>query len=105
MPAYSPSLQLKLNNVLVATTFSKMAVLYATSIARQHGPKLFVTWRAGQAEITEHIAEMTIDHFVVGNRDSTGGRKFILGPVAQSIFPQTPCPVLTVGSIRGQDGK
>lgn len=55
--------------------------------------------------LPELIAEMTIDHFVVGTRDSTGVRKFILGPVAQSIFRQTPCPVLTVGSIGGQDRK
>jgi hypothetical protein len=64
MPAYSPSFQLKLNNVLVAPdflSFSKMAVLYATSIARQHGPKLFVTWRAGQAEITEHALANLLD--------------------------------------------
>jgi nucleotide-binding universal stress UspA family protein len=148
MSAYSPSFQLKLNNVLVATdfsSFSKMAVLYATSIARRHGSRLFVThvvtsqseralmdgWRAGQAEITEHllanrldgiqhellvrsgdiwavlsqlIAERGIDLVVVGTRGRTGVRKFILGSVAENIFRQAPCPVLTVGpSISGQD--
>jgi universal stress protein A len=78
MPAYNPTLQLKLDNVLVATDFSaasKMAVLYATSIARRYGSKLFVThvvssrsekalmdgWRAGQAEITGHLLANRLD--------------------------------------------
>jgi nucleotide-binding universal stress UspA family protein len=146
MPAHKPSLYLKLDNVLVATDFSsasKMAVLYATSIARRHVSKLFVThvvssektlmdgWRAGQAEMTDQllahrldgiqyellvrsgdiwtvlsrlIIERGIDLVVVGTRGRTGVRKFILGSVAQSIFRQAPCPVLTVGpSIANQD--
>jgi hypothetical protein len=119
MPAYSPSLQLKLNNVLVATTFSKMAVLYATSIARQHGSKLFVTWRASQAEITEHvlanrldeiqyellvrsgdiwsvlsqlIAEMTIDHVVVGTRDTTRSSEIYLRTRCAKHLPSDSLP-------------
>jgi nucleotide-binding universal stress UspA family protein len=148
MPTNSSTFELKLRNVLVATDFSshsEMAVLYATSIARRHGSKLFLThvvtsrsdkdlmdgWRAGQTEITnqlianrldgiEHelvvksgdiwavlsqlIAELRIDLVVVGTRGRTGVRKFILGSVAQSIFRQAPCPVLTVGpSIADQD--
>jgi len=148
MPAYNPTLQLKLDNVLVATDFSsasKMAVLYATSIARRHGSKLFVThvvssrsekalmdgWSAGRAEIMDNllanrlagiqyellvrsgdvwevlshlITEHEIDLVVVGTRGRTGVLKFILGSVAQSIFRQAPCPVLTVGpSIADQD--
>jgi nucleotide-binding universal stress UspA family protein len=148
MPTNSSTFELKLRNVLVATDFSshsEMAVLYATSIARRHGSKLFLThvvtsrsdkdlmdgWRAGQTEITnqlianrldgiEHelvvksgdiwavlsqlIAELRIDLVVVGTRGRTGVLKFILGSVAQSVFRQAPCPVLTVGpSIAGQD--
>ncbi len=148
MPPYNPTLRLKLDNVLVATDFSsasKMAVLYATSIARRHGSKLFVThvvssrsekalmdgWSAGRAEIMDHllanrldgiqyellvrsgdiwtvlshlITEHEIDLVVVGTRGRTGVLKFILGSVAQSIFRQAPCPVLTVGpSIADQD--
>jgi nucleotide-binding universal stress UspA family protein len=81
-------------------------------------------WRAGQAEITEQlianrlddiqhelivksgdiwgvlsqlIAEMRIDLVVVGTRGRTGVRKIVLGSVAENIFRQAPCPVLTVG--------
>jgi nucleotide-binding universal stress UspA family protein len=78
MPAYNSTLQLKLDNVLVATDFSaasKVAVLYATSIARRHRSKLFVThvvssrsekalmdgWRVGQAEITDHLLANRLD--------------------------------------------
>src|SRR5712692_8657459 len=78
MPAYNPTLQLKLDNVLVATDFSsasEMAVLYATSIARRHGSKLFVAhvvasrsetalmdgWRAGQADMTNHLLANRLD--------------------------------------------
>ncbi len=148
MPSYNPTLRLKLDNVLVATDFSsasKMSVLYATSIARLHGSRLFVThvvgsrsekalmdgWSAGRAEIMDHllanrldgiqhellvrsgdiwavlshlITEYEIDLVVVGTRGRTGVLKFILGSVAQSIFRQAPCPVLTVGpSIADQD--
>jgi nucleotide-binding universal stress UspA family protein len=81
-------------------------------------------WRAGHAEINEQlfanrldgiqhelivksgdiwqvlsrlIAEKGIDLIVVGTRGRTGLRKFILGSVAETIFRQAPCPVLTVG--------
>jgi nucleotide-binding universal stress UspA family protein len=148
MPAYHSNFQLKLDNVLVATDFSaasKKAVLFATSIARRHGSKLFMAnvvtsrsesalmdgWRAGQFEITEQllanhldgikhelivrpghiwevlshlIAERDIGLVVIGTRGRTGVRKLILGSVAENIFRQAPCPVLTVGpSISGQD--
>jgi len=148
MPAYHSSFHLKLDNVLVATDFSdasKQAVLYATSLARRHGSKLFVTnvvtsrsesalmdgWRTGQQEIMkqllanrldgiEHelivrsgdiwkvlaqlIAERKIDLVVIGTHGRTGVRKLILGSVAENIFRQAPCPVMTLGpSISGQD--
>jgi nucleotide-binding universal stress UspA family protein len=81
-------------------------------------------WRAGQSEITEHflanrldgiqyelivrsgdiwrvlselISAREIDLVVVGTRGRTGMRKLILGSVAEDIFRQAPCPVLTVG--------
>jgi nucleotide-binding universal stress UspA family protein len=81
-------------------------------------------WRAGQAEMTEQlianrlhgiqhelivksgdvwqvllqlIAEKGIDLVVVGTRGRTGLRKLILGSIAETIFRQAPCPVLTVG--------
>jgi nucleotide-binding universal stress UspA family protein len=81
-------------------------------------------WRAGQAEVTEYsvarrldgiehqllvrsgdvwpvladvVEEFGVDLIVVGTRGRTGVRKFILGSVAENIFRQSPCPVLTVG--------
>jgi len=73
-----PSLEVKLDSVLVATDFStasKQAVLYATAIARRHNSKLFIAhvvtspsesglmdgWRAGQAEIIEQLLANRLD--------------------------------------------
>jgi len=73
-----PSLEVKLDSVLVATDFStaaKEAVLYATAIARRHNSKLFIVhvvtsrsesalmdgWRAGQAEIIEQLLANRLD--------------------------------------------
>jgi nucleotide-binding universal stress UspA family protein len=79
MPASYSSLQLKLDNVLVATDFSiasKKAVLYATSIARRHRSKLFMAhvvtsrsesalmdgWSAGRAEILKQLLANRLDN-------------------------------------------
>lgn len=43
------------------------------------------------------IEKYSIDLLVVGTRGRTGMRKFFLGSVAEEIFRQAPCPVLTVG--------
>jgi len=43
------------------------------------------------------IEKNKIDLLVVGTRGRTGMRKFFLGSVAEEIFRQAPCPVLTVG--------
>ena len=49
------------------------------------------------------IEEYGIDLIVVGTRGRTGIWKLLLGSVAERIFRQSPCPVLTVGpSISGQ---
>lgn len=78
MHASHSGIQLKLDNVLVATDFSapsKKAVVYATSIARRHRSKLFIAhvvtsrsesalmegWRVGQMEITEHLLADRLD--------------------------------------------
>jgi len=72
------TLEVKLDNVLVATDFSPAsgeAVLYATAIARRHNSKLFIAhvvtsrsesalmdgWRAGQAEITAQLLANRLD--------------------------------------------
>jgi nucleotide-binding universal stress UspA family protein len=88
-------------------------------------------WRAGQTEVTGHfiggrldgiehellvrsgdvwpvlsqvISERGVDLIVVGTRGRTGVRKMILGSVAEDIFRQSSCPVLTVGpNLSGQD--
>jgi nucleotide-binding universal stress UspA family protein len=50
------------------------------------------------------IAERGIDLVVVGTRGRTGVWKLLLGSVAERIFRQSPCPVLTVGpSVSQQD--
>jgi len=50
------------------------------------------------------IADYGIDLVVVGTRGRTGVVKFLLGSVAERIFRQASCPVLTIGpSISGQD--
>ena len=45
------------------------------------------------------IEEQEIDLVVVGTHGRTGFGKFILGSVAEEIFRQAPCPVLTVGPL------
>ena len=43
------------------------------------------------------IAKKQIDLVVLGTRGRTGLNKLLLGSVAEDIFRQAPCPVLTVG--------
>ena len=43
------------------------------------------------------IASRAIDLIVTGTRGRQGVRKLLLGSVAEKIFRQAPCPVLTVG--------
>jgi nucleotide-binding universal stress UspA family protein len=42
-------------------------------------------------------SEQAIDLIVIGTHGRTGWNKLILGSVAERIFRQAPCPVLTVG--------
>lgn len=50
-------------------------------------------WPNIKAAIQEH----DIDLIVMGTRGRSGIGKFLLGSVAEEIFRQAPCPVLTVG--------
>ncbi len=54
-----------------------------------------------QGEIWERLSLLiqhnNIDMIVVGTRGRTGLAKVLLGSVAERIFRQSPCPVLTVG--------
>ena len=59
----------------------------------------------GQGEIWEGLAplikEHSIDLLVLGTRGRSGLSKMLLGSVAELIFRQAPCPVLTVGPHSG----
>jgi nucleotide-binding universal stress UspA family protein len=108
---------------------SKLFLVHVVT-ARSEGA-LMDGWRAGQQEITkqlladhldgiEHelivrsgniwevlsflVEDKAADLLVIGTRGRTGVRKLILGSVAETIFRQALCPVLTVGpNITGQD--
>lgn len=49
------------------------------------------------AALAEVMAEKKVDLVVLGTRGRTGMRKLILGSVAEEIFRQARCPVITVG--------
>lgn len=116
MPTHGPSFRLKLSKVLVATdfsSFSKMAVLYATSIARRHGAKLFVThvvtsrseralmdgWRAGQTEIMEHLLANRLD----GIEHELVVRSGDLWTVLSQLIAEMAIDLVVVGT-RGRTG-
>ena len=116
MPAHHSSLQLKLDNVLVATDFSpasKSAVLYATSIARRHRSKLFLVnvvtsrsesavmdgWRAGQAEIIEQLLANHLD----GIQHELIVRSGDIWDVLSHLIAEKEIDMLVVGT-RGRTG-
>lgn len=108
---------------------AKLLVVHVSS-SHSEGA-LMDAWRTGQTEVMEQliagrlsgvehellvkpgdvwtvlsglIAERHIDLVVVGTRGRTGVWKLIMGSVAETIFRQASCPVLTVGpSLSGQD--
>ncbi|MGA7663103.1 MAG: universal stress protein [Candidatus Sulfotelmatobacter sp.] len=47
--------------------------------------------------LSDFIGEHDIDLLVVGTHGRTGARKFLMGSIAERIFRQAACPVLTVG--------
>lgn len=49
------------------------------------------------AELSSIIEQNDIDLVVIGTHGRTGVSKLLLGSVAEKIFRQAPCPVLTVG--------
>ena len=93
-------------------------------VASQSERAVMEGWRQGQAEVMSHflanrldgvqyelivrsggicatlaqvLTEKKIDLVVLGTRGRTGMRKLILGSVAEKIFRQARCPVITVG--------
>jgi len=50
-----------------------------------------------QSVLAPTINKEKIDLVVIGTRGRSGVKKFFLGSVAEEIFRQVPCPVLTVG--------
>jgi nucleotide-binding universal stress UspA family protein len=56
-------------------------------------------------QLSAIIAEKGINLIVAGTRGRTGVSKFLMGSVAEKIFRQAPCPVLTVGpNVSGEPG-
>ena len=56
-------------------------------------------------QLSSIIADQKIDLIVAGTRGRTGVSKFLMGSVAERIFRQAPCPVLTVGpNVSGEPG-
>ena len=47
--------------------------------------------------ISRFIEERSIDLLVVGTHGRTGARKVLVGSIAEKLFRQSPCPVLSVG--------
>jgi len=47
--------------------------------------------------LSDVIEKNVIDLLVIGTRGRTGVQKLLLGSIAEEIFRQAPCPVLTVG--------
>jgi nucleotide-binding universal stress UspA family protein len=142
MTTLDASVQVNLNNILLATDFSvssDTALLYTLSLARRYGSKMYLVhvvppgtsqqglndaWREAHTEITNQliagrlggvqhqvivtpgdvwevlqrlINEHSINLLVVGTRGRTGVWKLLMGSIAETIFRQAPCPVLTVG--------
>jgi nucleotide-binding universal stress UspA family protein len=58
---------------------------------------VWVQLGAASAALHAIIQREHIDLVVVGTHGRTGLRKLVLGSVAEEIFRQAPCPVLTVG--------
>ena len=58
-----------------------------------------IIWREGDVwtELSEIVQREGIDLIVIGTHGRTGAGKLLMGSVAEAIFRQAPCPVLTVG--------
>lgn len=56
-------------------------------------------------ELSAIVNEKGIDLIVAGTHGRTGVSKFVMGSIAERIFRQAPCPVLTVGpNVSGEPG-
>ncbi|MGA7293425.1 MAG: universal stress protein [Terriglobales bacterium] len=73
------------------------------AVARLEGQLKAVSHRAlcvvGKVweELCHIMVEHDIDLLVVGTHGRTGAKKLLMGSIAEKIFRQSPCPVLTVG--------
>jgi nucleotide-binding universal stress UspA family protein len=111
-----PSLEVRLDNVLVATDFStasKRAVLYATAIARRQNSKLFIVhvvtsrsesalmagWREGQAEIIDQLLANRLD----GIEHELVVRSGQVGEVLSRLIAEKRIDLVVVGT-RGRTG-
>jgi len=121
---FSPASQ---KAVLCATAVARrhgVAIFLFHVVASESERVVMDGWRDGQAEVMSHLladrldgipyelivrsggicaalaqvmAEKQVGLVVLGTRGRTGMRKLILGSVAEKIFRQARCPVITVG--------
>jgi nucleotide-binding universal stress UspA family protein len=121
---FSPASQ---KAVLCATAIARRhgaTIFLFHGVASQSEKAVMDGWRQGQAEVMSHLLadrldgiqyelivrsggicttladvmrEKNIGLVVLGTRGRTGMRKLILGSVAEKIFRQAHCPVITVG--------
>lgn len=121
---FSPASQ---KAVLCATAIARRhgtTIFLFHVVASQSEKAVMEGWRQGQAEVMSHLLADRLDgiHYelivrsgeicqtladvlreknvgliVLGTRGRRGMRKFILGSVAEKIFRQARCPVITVG--------
>jgi nucleotide-binding universal stress UspA family protein len=57
------------------------------------------------ATVAEMVHQKNVDLIVLGTRGRTGVERALLGSVAEEVFRQAPCPVLTVGPHVSKDTK
>jgi nucleotide-binding universal stress UspA family protein len=76
-------------------------------VAQMHGTPHEVFLRRGDvwSTLSELIEAHQIDLVVIGTHGHSGLTKVLLGSVAEQVFRQAPCPVLTVGPDVSTDPK
>lgn len=68
-----------------------------TAVFADTGAEILVEEGDIQSVLASTIRQHKIDLVVIGTRGRSGYKKFFLGSVAEEIFRQVSCPVLTVG--------
>jgi nucleotide-binding universal stress UspA family protein len=128
---FSPASKLAMSYAMSIARRHGSRLLITHVVNSQSESTIMEGWRTGQAEVMDNfirhrldgiehellvkpgdvwpvlavlIAERAIDLVVIGTHGRTGVRKFVLGSVAEKIFRQCSCLVLTIGpNVSGQD--